>query len=76
VIQCMNVLMYFDHAFRERTLVWATSLLRPGGLFICGNNWAYSTSSRYTVYQEQDGLLVPREFAFSIDNIRPVAITP
>lgn len=76
VIRCMNVFMYFDHAFRERALVWATDLLRPGGLFICGNNWAYSTSSRYTVYQEQDGQLVAREFAFSIDNVRPVAIAP
>lgn len=76
VIRCMNVFMYFDHSFRERALVWATGLVRPGGLFICGNNWAYSTSSRYTVYQEQDGRLVPREFAFSIDNVRPVSIAP
>ncbi|MGH3697248.1 MAG: hypothetical protein ACRDRX_25240 [Pseudonocardiaceae bacterium] len=76
VIRCMNVFMYFDHAFRERALVWATGLVRPGGLFICGNNWAYSTSSRYTVYQEHDGRLVPREFALSIDNLRPVAIAP
>lgn len=75
-IRCMNVLMYFDHEFRKRALVWATGLLRPGGLVICGNNWAFSTSSRYTVYQERDGQLVPREFAFSIDNVRPVAIAP
>lgn len=76
VIRCMNVFMYFDHAFRERALAWATGLMRPGGLFICGNNWAYSTSSRYTVYQEHNGQLVPREFAFSIDNLRPVTIAP
>jgi hypothetical protein len=76
LIRCMNVFMYFDHAFRERALAWAVGLLRRGGLFICGNNWAHSTSSRYTVYQEQDGRLVPREFAFSIDNVRPVAIAP
>lgn len=47
-----------------------------GGLFLCGSNWALSTSSRYTVYQEQGGHLVPREFAFSIDNVRPIALAP
>lgn len=75
VIRCLNVLMFFDQAFRERTLLWASRLLRPGGLLICGMNWARSTISRYTVYQEQNGELVPREFAFSIDNVRPTALT-
>jgi SAM-dependent methyltransferase len=75
VIRCLNVLMFFDQAFRERTLQWASRLLRPGGLLICGMNWARSTISRYTVYQEQNGELVPREFAFSIDNVRPTALT-
>ncbi|MGQ0775433.1 MAG: hypothetical protein ACT4NY_13575 [Pseudonocardiales bacterium] len=76
VIRCMNVFMYFDHAFRERALEWACGVLRPGGLFVCGSNWTLSTSSRYTVYQEQDGHLVAREFAFSIDNLRPIALAP
>ncbi|MGH3885346.1 MAG: class I SAM-dependent methyltransferase [Pseudonocardiaceae bacterium] len=76
VIRCMNVFMYFDHAFRERALEWACGVLKPGGLFVCGSNWALSTSSRYTVYQEQGGHLVPREFAFSIDNVRPIALAP
>ncbi len=76
VIRCMNVLMYFDQAFRERALEWACDVLRPGGLFVCGSNWARSTSSRYTVYQEQGGHLVPREFAFSIDNVRPITLAP
>ncbi|MGH3693666.1 MAG: hypothetical protein ACRDRX_06680 [Pseudonocardiaceae bacterium] len=75
VIRCLNVLMFFDHSFRERTLQWASGILRPGGLLICGMNWARSTISRYTVYQEQNGELVPREFAFSIDNVRPTALT-
>jgi SAM-dependent methyltransferase len=75
VIRCMNVLMFFDQAFRERTLQWASGVLRPGGLFICGCNWMRSTNSRYTVYQEQNGKLIPREFAFSIDNVRPTALT-
>lgn len=75
VIRCLNVLMFFDQAFRERTLQWARGILRPGGLLICGMNWARSTNSRYTVYQEQNGELVPQEFAFSIDNVRPTALT-
>ena len=75
VIRCLNVLMFFDQAFREHTLQWASGILRPGGLLICGMNWARSTISRYTVYQEQDGKLVPREFAFGIDNVRPTALT-
>ncbi len=75
VIRCMNVLMFFDQQFRDRTLRWANGMLRPGGLFICGNNWTRSTISRYTVYQEQHGKLIPREFAFSIDNVRPTALT-
>lgn len=76
VIRCMNVFMYFDHTFRKRALKWACGVLKPGGLFICGSNWKLSTSSRYTVYQEQRGHLVAREFALSIDNIRPVALAP
>ncbi len=76
VIRCMNVLMYFDQSFRERTLEWAGGVLRPGGLFVCGSNWTRSSSSRYTVYQEQDRHLLPREFAFSIDNLRPLSSAP
>jgi len=76
VIRCMNVFMYFDRSFRERALEWATSLLRPGGLVLCGSNWARSASSRYTVYQEHLGRLMPREFAFSIENVRPLELSP
>ncbi|HET9257669.1 MAG TPA: hypothetical protein VFO16_21065 [Pseudonocardiaceae bacterium] len=76
VIRCMNVFMYFDHAFRRRALDWAASLLRPGGLVLCGSNWARSASSRYTVYQENRGRLVPREFAFGVENVRPLELAP
>lgn len=76
VIRCMNVLMYFDRAFRAPTLAWAAPLLRPGGLFICGTNWVRSASSRYTVYQKENGALLPREFAFGIDNVRSIDMSP
>lgn len=76
VIRCMNVFMYFDRSFRERALEWATGMLRPGGLVLCGSNWARSTSSRYTVYQEDHGRLTPREFAFGIENVRPLELSP
>ncbi|MBE1470140.1 class I SAM-dependent methyltransferase [Kibdelosporangium phytohabitans] len=76
VIRCMNVFMYFDHAFRQKALAWAAPLLRPGGLFLCGSNWMDSASSRYTVYRKENDRLVAKEFAFSIDNVRPIDLAP
>lgn len=76
VIRCMNVLMYHDNALRRRMLDWVSRLLRPGGLLICGSNWVSSTSSRYTVYQRNGHDLVPREFAFGIENVRPIELAP
>lgn len=76
VLRCMNVSMYFDRAFRQRLLQWAATLLRPGGLLLCGSDWVRSVSSRYTVYQHDGGRLVAREFAFSIDNVRPLELAP
>jgi hypothetical protein len=76
VIRCMNVFMYFDHPFRQRALEWAATQLRPGGLFLCGSNWAHSACSRYTVYQKDGDRLVAREFAFSIENVRPIELAP
>jgi hypothetical protein len=76
VVRCMNVLMYFDRDFRQRTLRWAESLLVAGGLFVCGCMSFSSTFARYTVYQKVDGRMAPREFAFSVDNIRPAGFMP
>jgi SAM-dependent methyltransferase len=73
-VRCMNVLMYFDRRYREKTIHWVTEILKPGGLFICGVNWARSTFARYTVYQKESNRLVAREFAFSVDNIRAMQI--
>ena len=71
IARCFNVLIYFDREFRNEVLQWMSGVLIHRGLFLCGMNWAKSTQSRYTVYQELNGSLVPREFAMSIDNLRP-----
>jgi len=69
VVRCLNVLFYFDPAFRRDTLAWFEKILKDGGLAIIGADWIYTTDARYTVYQKVDGRLIPREFAFSIDNL-------
>jgi SAM-dependent methyltransferase len=74
MIRCMNVLLYFDPAFRADALKWAARFLREGGLFICGLNYAQSINCRISVYQKQEGVMKFREFAFSPDNIRPMEV--
>ncbi len=75
VVRCFNVLMYFDRAFRQQTVDWAASVLKPGGVLLCGTNYVFSIESRYTAYRREGERLVAREFAFGIENIRPY-ITP
>jgi SAM-dependent methyltransferase len=74
LIRCMNVLIYFDHATRLRALRRAHELLREGGLFLAGMNWALSIYCRYTTHQKTDGGMVPREFAFGVENTRPLEL--
>ena len=69
VVRCFNVLFYFDPAFRRESLAWFGNILKDGGLAIIGADWIYTTDARYTVYQKVDDQLIPREFAFSIDNL-------
>ena len=76
VIRCMNVFMYFDRDFRRRALDWAAQVLRPGGLLLCGTNWAPPSSHRYTVYQCTREGMVAREFAFGVENVRPLELSP
>lgn len=72
VIRCFNVLFYFDGPFRQQALAWFASLLVDGGLALCGVNGFHSTRCRYTVYRQQGADLVETEFAFSLDNVRPL----
>lgn len=72
VVRCFNVLVYFDRAFRNRALEWLSDLMIPGGIFLCGLDWARNSLARYSVYRKEKNRLVPKEFAFSIDNLRPL----
>lgn len=74
VIRCMNVLIYFDHSTRLRALGRAHDLLRDGGIFLAGMNWALSIYCRYTTHQKTAGGMVPREFAFGVENVRPLEL--
>lgn len=72
VVRCFNVLCYFDRPFRDRALEWLPSVLGDGGIFLAGMDWTRTRHTRMAVYQNVNGRMVPREFAFSIENIRPI----
>lgn len=74
VVRCFNMLMYFDDAFRERAVRRFAEFVNDGGLVICGTDWAFSMEARYATYRKRDGVLVPVEFAFSLDNLVPIGI--
>jgi hypothetical protein len=76
IIRVFNVLFYFDAAFRSRAEQWALRTLQPGGLFLCGADGNQTFECRYSVYRNENGNLVPKEFAFSLDNLRPPAVMP
>jgi len=75
-VRCMNVLLYYGSGFRAHAESWLAGILRPGGLFLCGANGWRSVESRYSVYRNEDGRLAAREFAFSLDNVRPFTGVP
>lgn len=72
VVRCMNVLLYFDGTFRDRTLQWTADVLTEGGLLVAGVNWTGSRHSRLTAFRREGGSIVPKEFAFSVENVRPM----
>jgi len=75
-IRCMNTLIYFDSKARQRLLVQAGALLAGTGILITGANLMSGATCRYTVYRRAGGLLEPVEFAFSVDNLRPINVMP
>jgi hypothetical protein len=76
VVRCFNMLLYFDAAFRRRALEQFATLLREGGLLICGTDWVETIECRYFTYAKRDGVLVPDEFAFSLDNLAALGVVP
>ena len=71
-VRCLNVLCYFDRAFRDRTLEWMADVLVEGGILVTGVNWAGSRHSRLTVLRREGGSMAAREFTFSVENVRPL----
>ena len=70
IVRGFNVLLYFDADFRRDTEAWLIKILHPGGLFICGrNDWA-SLNAHYSVYRNEGGQLVEKEFAFGVETVR------
>ena len=74
VVRSFNVLMYFDGGFRHRADQWLATVLRPGGLFVCGTGGP--SEVRYAVYRKEADCLVEKEFAFGVENVRPFAWVP
>jgi hypothetical protein len=75
-VRCFNVLFYFDDTFRQQALSWVAGTLVEGGICISGADWLASSYARYTLHRAEGGTMVAREFAFSIENIRPLGIVP
>ena len=74
IVRSFNVLMYFDGDFRRSADQWVATVLRPGGLFVCGTGGP--SEARYAVYRKEDDCLVEKEFAFGVENVRPFAWVP
>jgi hypothetical protein len=73
-VRCFNVLFYFDEAFRRDAMSWLADVLIDGGISVSGVNWSRSRYARYTVHRAESRTMVAREFAFSIENLRPLEL--
>jgi SAM-dependent methyltransferase len=70
VVRAFNILLYYDAEFRRKAEEWAAKILRPGGIFICGRDDAASINAHYTVFRNEEGRLVEKEFAFGVELVR------
>lgn len=75
-IRCMNVLLYYAKKKRRVMLSGITESLADNGLLMTGFNHPFGIYARYAVYRKENAGLHPCEFAFSLDNLRPLGIGP
>ena len=75
-IRCMNMLLYFEKDVRERMLSAIAGQLSDGGLLLTGFNHPFGFYARYAVYKKSADGLRPCEFAFSMENLRPLGVGP
>ena len=70
VVRSFNVLIYYGADFRREAEEWVAQVLRPGGLFVCGRDDSESLNAHYSVYRNEGGRLVEKEFAFGVETVR------
>jgi len=75
-IRCMNVLLYFKKEIREAMLTAIAKLLDDDGRLMTGFNHPFGIYGRYAVYRKNSVGMVPCEFAFGLDNLRPLGTGP
>ena len=75
-VRCMNMLLYFEKEVRERMLGVIGGLLDSAGLLMTGFNHPFGIYARYAVYKRDARGVRPCEFAFSMENLRPLGIGP
>ena len=76
VVRCMNVLLYFDKTVRQKMRRSTAAILEDGGLMISGFNDPFGIYARYAVNKKTAAGLEPFEFAFSLENLRPLGFGP
>ena len=74
--RCMNVLLYFEKEIRELMLSRICTLIDDNGMVITGFNHPSGIYARYSVYTKDKTGVVPSEFSFSLDNLRPLGVGP
>lgn len=75
-IRCMNLLLYFPTPQRERLLTAMGPWLTEDGILITGFNHYLGSGARYSVYGKTVDGIAPCEFAFGLDNLRPMGVAP
>ena len=74
LIRCFNVLVYYGAAGRAEFKGWARDILTDGGLAVTGFNSPNATETRFEVYRKEANAVVEKEFAFGVDNLRPLGL--